>query len=96
VAIQAFFLATLVMTAVGLLLLQLCSFLVPYKALLTGPYAGALATYFGALYLNLFAAFYFATRKLLLKDTGRKLAHLEKQLHSDAGLSDELARRLQD
>jgi hypothetical protein len=30
----------------------------------------------------------------MLKDTGRKLAHLEKQLRSGAGISEELTRRL--
>lgn len=95
-AIQAFFLTTICMTALGLVLLDLCRFLVPYRALLVGSYAMPIALYFAALYVNLFAAFYLMTRQLFLKDTGRKLAHLEKQLRSDSGLSDELARRLQD
>jgi hypothetical protein len=95
-ALQAFFLSTLFMMALAIALLEWCLFLVPYKALLFGPYAKPLALYFGALYLNVFAAFYALSRHLLLKDTGRKLAHLEKQLRSGSGIADELARRLED
>ncbi len=95
-ATHALFLTTLSMMTLGLVLLGECRFLVPYKALLIHTYAAPLALYFGALALNLFAGFYLLTRKLFLKDTGLKLAHLEKQLRSDAGLSEELARRLED
>ena len=53
-----------------------------------------LGTFRGALFVNLFAAVYMICRKLFLKDTGRKLAHLEKQLRTGGSLSDELTRRL--
>jgi len=46
--------------------------------------------------LNLFAAFYLICRKLFLKDTGEKLAHLEKQLRSGGTISEELSRRLKE
>ena len=35
-------------------------------------------------------------RKLLLKDTGRKLAHLEKQLRTGHSISTELTERLKE
>jgi hypothetical protein len=47
-----------------------------------------------ALFINLFAAVYLLGRKLFLNDTGRKLAHLEKQIRTGASISDELSRRL--
>jgi hypothetical protein len=46
--------------------------------------------------VNLFAACYAMGRALFLKDTGEKLAHLEKQLRSGATISHELTRRLED
>ena len=94
--LQAFFLATLLMMVLGIGLLSWCEFLVPYKRLLVSVYAKPLLLYFGALYLNVFAGIYALTRRFFLQDTGRKLAHLERQLHSGSSISDELARRLQD
>jgi hypothetical protein len=46
--------------------------------------------------MNLFAAVYLACRFFFLKDTGRKLAHLEKQLRTGEDLAPELSRRLED
>ena len=95
-ALQAFFFSTLFMMALGIVLLDRTQFLVPYKALLLGPYAVPLLLYFAALYVNVFAAFYLITRRVFLKDTGRKLAHLERQLRSGSGNADDLARRLEE
>ena len=49
-----------------------------------------------ALFLNVFAGVYLACRKLFLKDTGRKLVHLEKQLRSGTSIAEELSRYLED
>jgi len=46
------------------------------------------------LFLNLLAGFFLLTRRLLLKDTGQKLAHLEKQLRGRESISEELSRRI--
>jgi len=35
-------------------------------------------------------------RKLLLKDTGRKLAHVEKQLRTGQSISTEMTERLEE
>lgn len=56
-------------------------FLVPYRAFLFREYGWALAAFFGALFLNFFAGAYVLIRKFLLKDTGRKLSHIDKQFH---------------
>ncbi len=37
---------------------------------------------------------YLIVRKLFLKETGRKLAHIEKQIRSGESISEELTRRL--
>jgi len=91
---NALFAATVLCLALALLLLQECQFLIPYRTLLIHRYAGTIALFAATLFLNLFAAIYVVTRKLFLTDTGRKLAHLEKQLRTGTGLSEELSKRL--
>lgn len=54
-------------------------FLIPYKTVLLNQYGGVVLSYFGALFANLFAATYALNRKFFLKDTGKKLSHLDKQ-----------------
>ena len=92
---NAFFVATLLMLALGLYLMGEFRFLVPYRQILWNRYAEPIGFFAAALFVNLFAAVYWIGRKLFLKDTGRKLAHLEKQLRAGQ-LSDELSRRLED
>ena len=46
------------------------------------------------LFLNLFALFYTATRWLFLKETGRKLAHVERQLQTPDTVVRDLSERL--
>ena len=92
---SAVFVTTIIFIAIGLLLLQECQFLIPYRHVLFGKYGSALAIFAAALFVNLFAAVYLVCRFVFLKDTGRKLAHLEKQLRTGA-LSQELSRRLED
>jgi hypothetical protein len=82
-------------TLMGLLLLIFSQFdfLIPYKRLLLHHYWQEAVAYITLLSLNLFAAYMALTRKLFLKDTGRKLAHLEKQFRQ-GGLVHELSDRL--
>jgi len=54
-------------------------FLVPYKRLIFHQYGTVLLVWLGILFVNLFAAVYWIQRKLFLKDTGRKLRHIDKQ-----------------
>jgi hypothetical protein len=44
-------------------------------------YGRIILVYITILFANLFAATFTLFRKFLLKDTGRKLSHLDKQLH---------------
>jgi hypothetical protein len=85
---------TVILLAIGFFLMQECRFLIPYRALIFGKYGVAIALFASTLFVNLFAAIYVICRTLFLKDTGRKLAHLEKQLRTGASLSEELSRRL--
>ena len=44
--------------------------------------------------MNLFRAILAINRRLFLRDTGRKLAHVEKQLRTGSSISEELTERL--
>jgi cytochrome c biogenesis protein CcdA len=67
--------------AVAFYLMGELKFLVPYRALLFRECGGALAIFFGVLFLNIFAGAFVLIRKSFLKDTGRKLSHIDKQFH---------------
>ena len=54
-------------------------FLVPYKRIVFHEYGTALLLWLGILFGNLFAAIYWIQRKFFLKDTGRKLRHIDSQ-----------------
>jgi hypothetical protein len=89
-----FFATTIIFLAIGFFLLQQCSFLIPYRTLLIEKHGRTIALFAGLLFFNLFALMYVVVRKLYLKDTGRKLAHIEKQIRTGESISDELSRRL--
>jgi len=54
-------------------------FLVPYKRLIFHHYGTMLLAWLAILFANLFAAVYWIQRKCFLKDTGRKLRHIDNQ-----------------
>ena len=64
--------------ALGLWLMGECQFLIPYRSVLIARYGRILLEIAAVLFVNLFGLAYLATRQLLLKDTGRKLAHLRR------------------
>jgi hypothetical protein len=70
------------------------SYLAPYRDYLLTRY-GILAALLGAaLFANLFAAFFTLNRKFLLKDTGRRLSHLDKQIQThQSDLSAEIQQK---
>jgi hypothetical protein len=71
-------LAAIIELALGLWLLGECRFLIPYRAILIARYGRVLLTATAVLFGNLFGVIYLVTRSLLLKDTGRKLAHVRR------------------
>ena len=93
---SAVFIATLIFLALGILLLGECQFLIPYRHVIFIKYGAVLANFGTALFLNVVAIVYIVGRYLFLKDTGQKLAHLEKQLRTGDSISNELHRRLRD
>jgi uncharacterized membrane protein YciS (DUF1049 family) len=67
---------------------QLRSF-IPFKVVIWRAYSTYILAYVSVLFTNVFAVAFVVNRKFFLKDTGRKLAHLDKQFnvsHSDAPL----------
>ena len=93
-AANAFFITTILTMVLGLGLLQACQFLSPYRALIVSRYGADLALFAAVFFLNAFAGIYAVSRKLFLKDTGRKLAHLERQLRSGDGVAEDLSKWL--
>jgi hypothetical protein len=70
-----------ILLALGFWLMGELKFFVPYKLVLWRAYATPILTYVAILSVNVFAAAFVFIRKFFLKDTGRKLSHLDKQLH---------------
>ena len=91
---NAFFVTTVIFLALGFFLVQECAFLVPWRSLLLHRYGREITVYGALLFCNLLAAVYTINRRFLLKDTGRKLEHIEKQLRGRESISRELTRRI--
>ena len=93
---NSLFVTTIIFLALLLFLLGECTFLIPYRMLLVNKYGATILVFLAALFLNVFAAIYLGARKLFLKDTGRKLAHIERQIRTGNSISEELTQRLKD
>jgi len=90
---NALFATVTTLTGLLILLFSRLDFLIPYKHVLLARYSVPFAVYAALLGVNLFAFFFLLTRQLFLKDTGRKLAHMEKQLRAGT-VAEELSERL--
>ena len=93
IANSAFLAAMVLMLGTFYLAGQL-SFLAPYKHLILREHGPVILAGVAVVFLNLFAVFYLLTRALFLKDTGRKLAHVEKQLRTGDSIVADLSARL--
>jgi hypothetical protein len=93
---NAAFLAAMVLLLLAFSVLGPLEFLAPYKRLIVAEYLWVIVGALVMVFLNLFAAFYLIARGLFLKESGRKLAHVEKQLRTGdtivRDLSEQLAR----
>ena len=70
------------------------SFLAPYKAGIFRQHGTTIGLAVGMLFLNLCAAYYGIARWLFLRDTGRKLSHMDRQLGSKDAVLQDLHRDL--
>jgi hypothetical protein len=94
---NALVLTSVLFLALGFWAMQEMTFLIPYRRLIFQKYGESLLVFACLLFLNLFAGIYAGWRRFFLKETGRKLAHLEKQLRTaDASVSEELSDLLKD
>ena len=91
---NALLLTIATLLAYGFWLLDQLKFMARYRAVLFHSYGGVLLLALGVLFLNVFGAALLLQRKFFLKDTGRKLAHVEKQIRTGSSISEELSRRL--
>ena len=88
------FLAAMVVMLLAFFLVGQLSFLAPYKQVIVRQYLTVIVGALGVTFLNLFALFYLTARGLFLKETGRKLAHVEKQLRTGDTIVRDLSERL--
>ena len=88
------FAASILALACGFYLMGELTFLAPYRVFILHRYGAVIGWFCGVAFLNLFAAILVLNRKLFLRETGRKQAHVEKQLRTGSSISDELSERL--
>ena len=82
---NALILTIAVLLALGFWLMGELKFFIPYKAVLLHQYGTAILAFLGVLFINVFAIIFAVNRRFFLKDTGRKLTHLDKQLQVGQG-----------
>ncbi len=88
---NAVFVATLIFLALGFGLMSQMHFLVPWRGLILHAYLQSIATYCALLFANILGLTIWIERKFFLRDTGRKLKHLDQEIHTGKSeLSDEI------
>ena len=68
-----------ILLAYGFWLLDQLKFMARYKAVLYHAYGPTILIFLAVLFVNLFGAVLAINRRFFLKNTGRKLSHLDKQ-----------------
>lgn len=68
-----------ILLALGFWLAGELKFLIPYRHILLHQYGSVIFFWISVLFVNVFAAVYALQRKFFLKDTGRKLTHVDHQ-----------------
>ena len=88
---NAVFVATLIFLALGFWLMHQLQFLVPWRALILHTYLKDIVLYCALLFANILGLTIWIERKFFLRDTGRKLKHLDQEIHSgQSELSEEI------
>ena len=92
---NSLFVSTTILILMLFGLMSRLDFLAASKKALFVHCGGSIALFIGVLGVNLFAAALGINRKILLKDTGRKLSHFDNQLQAEGpeGLPPFLAER---
>lgn len=76
---NALLLTVAILLAYGFWLLDQLNFMAPYRSVLVHAYGPTLLGAFTLLFVNVFGAALLLQRKFFLKNTGRKLSHLDRQ-----------------
>lgn len=79
---NAVFVATLIFLALGFWSMHELHFLVPWRNLIVHTYLQSIALYCTLLFANILGVTIWIERKFFLRDTGRKLKHLDQEIHS--------------
>ena len=88
---NAVFVATLIFLALGFWLMSQMHFLIPLRSLIVHSYLCMITTYCALLFANILGLTIWIERKFFLRDTGRKLKHLDQEIHSGhSELSEEI------
>jgi hypothetical protein len=69
-----------ILLALAFWLMGELKFLIPYRFVLYRQYGGVILAGIVIVFANVFAAVYAVQRKFFLKDVGRKLSHIDKQV----------------
>jgi hypothetical protein len=94
---NAVFIATLVFLALGFWLMHELHFLVPWRSLILHDYQQGITLYCALLFANILGLIIWIERKFFLRDTGRKLRHLDQEIHTGENeLSEEILSRFGD
>jgi hypothetical protein len=94
---NAVFVATLVFLALGFWSMHALGFLVPWRSLILHRYLGSIALYCTLLFANLLGLTIWFERKFFLRDAGRKLKHLDQEIHTgQSELSSEILAQFGD
>jgi hypothetical protein len=88
------FLAGMVVLLLLFFLMDQLSFLIPYRRLIFTRYLWVIVSALIVVFVNLFAVFYTFSRHFFLKDTGRKLAHVDRQLLTRDAIVRDLSEQL--
>ncbi len=76
---NALLLTIALLLSYGFWLMDQLKFMAPYKSVVFHAYGIVILTSAAILFLNIFGTVLLLQRKFLLKDTGRKLSHLDRQ-----------------
>ena len=79
---NALLFAIIILLGYGFWLLDQLNFMAPYRAVLYHAYGSTIFTFLGVLSVNVLGGALAIARRLFLKNTGRKLSHLDKQFNN--------------
>ncbi len=94
---NAMFVATLIFLALGCWLMHSLHFLTQWRSLILHGYLQSIALYCALLFANILGLTIWIERKFFLRDTGRKLKHLDQEIHTgQSELSSEILAQFGD